>query len=225
MFFPSLSEGQRKEIAKQVAELIDAFTSEGRLGGVPIPPGLELCESCPEVILDLPRDWKDLLKQGAGIEQWIRRQVTWYHQLRTATKEFGFARSIEMEGGSHQVIEVVPSTVAHEFQKAAHFIDAEEPDAESPESRPSAFLLHIPRYAFYGLATTETTGIEKGGLDKITLVSPFFHVQIPIAEWKQASLLSFLYDLPDTFGVLDLKKSWLNLFPRLYHRLRRWLPF
>ena len=223
MFFPSLSEEQRKDIAKQIAELIDAFTSDGKLGGLPIPPGLDLCESCPELILDLPRAWKDLLEQGADPEKWIRQQVTWYHQLGTASEEFGFARSIEVdgpEGRSHRVIEVVPSTVANEFQKAVRRVDAEELDAGSLGSQLPAVLLHVPRYAFYGLATVAATGLEKAGLDKIKLVCPFFYERLPVAEWTQTSLLSFLSDLPDAFGVLELGRPWLRFLRNLLKRIR-----
>jgi hypothetical protein len=222
MLFPKLPDQERDEIAKQIAELIDAFTSGGKLGGVSIPSGLELCESCPEVILDLPREWKGLVEQGARIEQWRRPQATWYHQLRTDDEEFGFARSIEVDGPAarnHRVIEVVPSTVAHEFQKAVRFVDAVESKDVPPGSEPSAFLLHVPRYAFYSLATAEATDPEKGGLNKVTLVCPFFQKRLPVAEWRQASLPSLLGDLPDTFGASDLERSRLPLLSRLLRRI------
>jgi hypothetical protein len=222
MFFPKLSDDERGEIAKQIAELIDAFTSEGRLGDAPIPQGLELCESCREVILDLPGEWKDLIKQGARIEQWRRPQTAWYHQLRTASEEFGFARSIEVDGPagrSHRVIEVVPSAVAHEFQNAVRFVDAEEPEAGPPGSEPSVFLLHVPRYAFYSLATAGAVDPEKEG-SKITLVCPFFRERLPVAEWKQESLPALLDDLPDAFGASDPEPWWLYAFSALHRLLR-----
>lgn len=224
MFFPKLSNDERGEIAKQIAELIDAFTSEeGRLGNAPIPQDLELCESCREVILDLPREWKDLIKQGARIEQWRRPQATWYHQLRTVDREFGFARSIEVDGTagrSHRVIEVVPSTVAHEFQDAVRFIDAEEPEEGPPANNPSAFLLYVPRYAFYGLATAGSSDPEK--VDEITLVYPFFREQLPVPERKlgRASLTTLLGDLPDAFGASDLEPFWLHPLSSLHRLLR-----
>lgn len=217
MLFSELSKEERKDIAQQVAELINAFTSDGKLGGADIPPGLELCESCREVILDLPADWEDLFKPGTDIEQWIRGQMTWYHQLRTASEAFGFARSIEIEEGHHRVIEVVPSTVAHEFTKAIRSINAEDPG--SPGRELPAVLLHIPRYSFYGLATVEAVGTEQGGWGTITLVFPFFHEQITMDLWMQMPLLlrdRLFGDLPDLFG----KGSWLNRFPGLSDLLK-----
>ncbi|MFY9823071.1 MAG: hypothetical protein WAM82_16940 [Thermoanaerobaculia bacterium] len=201
MLFPKLTEGQKREIARQVAELIDAFTNEGKLGGAVIPSGLSLFESCRELILDLPRQWAEILRsqESDHIEQWRRPQVTWYHQLRTTGEVFGFARSVELnssEGGGHRVIEVVPSTVAQEFQKAIDVSDAEESKNESAASESPSVLLHVPRYAFYGLAT-ETAGA-------VSLAYPFFREQFHVSEQKleRGSFINLLSGLPSAFGAL-----------------------
>lgn len=200
MLFQTLTDEQKKDIACQIAELIDTFTSEGKLGGATIPPGLSLFESCREAILDLPRQWAEILHatKSDRIEQWRRQKgVTWYHQLRAADEVFGFARSIEVNrpgGLDHRVIEVVPSTVAQEFQSALGDIDAEEPSdlgmGESP-----AVLLHVPRYGFYGLATEEK--------NTITLTYPFFRERLDVGERRleRESLLTVLKRLPSTFGA------------------------
>jgi hypothetical protein len=202
MRFHELSSEAIASICRQIESLINAFSNRGRLGKTQLPKRLSLFESCQEMILDVPKDWADILRgQGSDlIEQWRRPRITWYHQLRTTNRPFGFARSIEVDGPEkHRVIEVVPSAVAQEFQKAIRFIDSKESKDEPSGSEPTAVLLHVPRYAFYGLAigTTEAEG-------KVSLAYPFFRQRLGVAKRKleRESLIPLLESLPTAFGVL-----------------------
>gem|GEM_PF-6543902 len=207
MKFDELSDDAIASICRQIEALLDAFSNRGRLGKTRLPKGLSLFESCREVIFDLPGRWADILReQGSDlIEQWRRPQVTWYHQLRTTYRSFGFARSIEVDGPErHRVIEVVPSTVAQEFQKAIRFVDSEESKNEPSGNEPTAVLLHVPRYAFYSLATRATEAKSK-----ISMVYPFFRQRLGVKKRKleRESFIPLLEKLPSAFGVRGIAES------------------
>jgi hypothetical protein len=171
MRFAALTEEERTAIANRAAELIDTFSQKDRFMGLVIPPNLMLCESCRELILDLPLEWADVLKSqdSDGIEQWRRNQATWYHQLRSEEETFGFVRSIEEpspEGRTLRVIEVVPSAVASEFQATINRMDSDQEEAVSDEGEEPVVLLHVPRLRLYGLAVHRE--------ERISWVYPFF---------------------------------------------------
>jgi len=207
MKFHELPTETTQDIAHQVETLLNAFSNGGWLGRTPLPKGLGIFESCQEDILDLPEHWAEKLREeeSDNIEQWRRPQVTWYHQLRTTREVFGFARSIKQdstEGGGHRVIEVVPSAVAEEFQKAIELIDAEPSESQPSKGEPTAFLLYVPRYAFYGLSTH--TEDAEGAKSKISLAYPFFRKQHQ-SERKlgREPLICLLQTLPSVFGAVS----------------------
>jgi hypothetical protein len=202
--FTELSAEATDHIGHQIEALLDAFSNRGRLGKTKLPRGLSIFESCRENILDLPEQWAEILRsqESDHIEQWRRPDATWYHQLRTNSKVFGFARSIvddKLERGGHRVIEVVPSTVAKEFQKAIDIIDADPSENELTKRESTAVFLHVPRYALYGLATPAEGAIS--------LVYPFFRERLDVSEQKlgRGSFLTLLEHLPSAFGAINLE--------------------
>ena len=94
--------------------------------------------------------------------------------------------------------------MAQEFRKAIRFIDSEESENEVPGNEPTAVLLHVPRYAFYGLAT-KTMEAES----RVSLVYPFFHQRLGLSKRKleREPFISLLKSLPTAFGALGAGES------------------
>lgn len=162
MNFDSTPKPVRDSIAQQIGVLLIAAAPADVPGSCMPPAGLKLRESVRELILDLPSD----LSQGARIEDFTRRQLTWHHQLGSDTELYGYARTIQHDGpdSPHSLIEIVPSAeVAALVEAAIVDLDAEPEKFErlcAPDAELS--LLYIPRNNFYGFVPEPTSRAEAG---------------------------------------------------------------